>query len=253
MMKKCISVFIAALLLAIAFYPVNAAGITYSNGSTGEMVVRIQIRLAELGYLNYKATGAYRSMTVEAVKAFQQRCCDVGNNVQIDGAIGDQTMQLLFAKNAPRAKIPDSVHIAIGPIHETLEITGDIMAWNDVKAQLTVGEIYKATDCNTGRNFSLIFSGGVNHAEMELASSEELDEFMKICGDEFNYYKRPVLIEIGGRQIAASIQCYPHGSETIADNGMNGHICVFFKDSLSHVGQLPDVEHNANVYAASGQ
>lgn len=253
-MKRTISASLVVLLLVIALYPAFAASdVNYSNGSTGEMVVRIQIRLADLGYLNYKATGAYRSMTVEAVKAFQQRCCDIGNNVQIDGVIGAQTMELLFASNAPRAKIPDSVHIPIGPTHDTLEVTGEIMSWDDVKGILKTGNVYKVVDCNTGRSFSLAFAGGDNHAEMELASSNELDEFMKICGGEFNYYKRPIIVEIGGKKVAASIQCYPHGAETIADNSMDGHICVFFKDSLSHIGMLPDVEHNANVYAAAGQ
>ncbi len=253
-MKRIISIFIAVMLLAIAFSPALAVNDTaYSNGSTGEAVVRIQIRLAELGYLNYKATGAYRSMTVEAVKAFQQRCCDVGNSVQIDGVIGAETMNLLFSVNAPRAKIPDSVHIAIGPTHETLEVKGELLEWNAVKDKLSVGRSYEVTDCNTGESVLLAFYGGENHAEMELASSEELAEFMKICGSDFNYYKRPVIVKLDGKNIAASLQCYPHGSENISDNGMDGHICVFFKDSLSHVGQLPDVEHNANVYAAAGQ
>ena len=31
---------------------------------------------------------------------------------------------------------------------------------------------------------------------------------------------------------------------------MEGHVCLFFEGSLSHVGSLPDVEHNANVFAA---
>ena len=88
-MKKTIALLACVMVLAAALLPAKASsGELYSSGSTGEMVVRIQLRLAELGYLDYKPTGAYRSLTVEAVKAFQQRCCDVGNPTGIDGVMG---------------------------------------------------------------------------------------------------------------------------------------------------------------------
>lgn len=88
---------------------------------------------------------------------------------------------------------------------------------------------------------------------MELTSIGDLDTFMQVCGDEFNFYKRPIVVKIGDKLVAASMQCYPHGSESVADNGMDGHICVFFFGSLSHVGNLPDLEHNANIYKAAGR
>lgn len=253
-MKKYLSFALCIILFAASFAPVSAeTNGVYSNGATGETVVRIQLRLAELGYLFYKPTGAYRSMTVDAVKAFQQRCCDVGLSVAIDGVMGSETMRKLFSNDAPRAKIPDSVHIPIGPTSETLSVKGEMIDWNTVKSQLVNRASYEVTDCNTGKTFELTFSGGENHAEMELTSQEWLEAFMKICGGEFNCYKRPVVIRIGERNVAASIQCYPHGSESLTENGMAGHICVFFKGSLSHVGSLPDVEHEANVKAAGQQ
>lgn len=250
-LKRLISFALCVILLTAAFVPASAANEgVYSNGATGETVVRIQLRLAELGYLFYKPTGAYRSMTVEAVKAFQQRCCDVGLSVAVDGVMGYETMRKLFSNDAPRAKIPDSVHIAIGPTSEKLSVKGETVEWNAVKPLLTIGESYEVTDCNTGKVFELTFSGGENHAEMELTSQDWLEEFMKICGGEFNCYKRPVVVKIGDKNIAASIQCYPHGSESLTENGMTGHICVFFSGSLSHVGNLHDVEHEANIKAA---
>lgn len=253
-MKRTIALLACVLIFAAALLPAKASsGELYSSGSTGEMVVRIQLRLAELGYLDYKPTGAYRSLTVEAVKAFQQRCCDVGNTTGIDGVMGPETMKLLFANNAPRAIIADSVHMAIGPTAENLAVTGEAVDWSEIKAQLTAGTAYSATDCNTGESFTLTYSGGENHAEMELTDVEDIDTFLHVCGEEFNFYKRPIVVKIGDKLIAASMQCYPHGSESVAGNGMEGHICVFFLGSLSHVGSLPDIEHNANVYKAAGR
>ena len=106
---------------------------------------------------------------------------------------------------------------------------------------------------NTGKEFKLVFTGGENHAEAELASESELEAFNYICGSEYNFLKRPVVVMFGETAVAASIQCYPHGSDSVADNGMEGHVCLFFEGSLSHVGSLPDVEHNANVFAAAGR
>jgi peptidoglycan hydrolase-like protein with peptidoglycan-binding domain len=45
--------------------------VTLSDGSTGEAVVRLQKRLAELGYYSGKADGGYGPMMVQAVKAAQ--------------------------------------------------------------------------------------------------------------------------------------------------------------------------------------
>lgn len=50
--------------------PQASAFTLISYGSTGEMVVRIQLRLRELGYFDYKPTGNFQSMTVEATKKF---------------------------------------------------------------------------------------------------------------------------------------------------------------------------------------
>lgn len=68
----------------------QAANALISYGSTGEMVVRIQLRLRELGYFNYKPTGNFQSMTVEATKKFQQNQTDAaGFPIIADGTVGE--------------------------------------------------------------------------------------------------------------------------------------------------------------------
>lgn len=225
----------------------------YADGDFGESVVRIQLRLRELGYLCYRPTGVYRAMTVKAAEEFQKRCSAYGINIAVDGKMGPESMQKLFSREAPRVRIPDSVHMPRGPIADRLKVFGTAMDWSDVKQIMRVGITYAVTDCNTGSVFYLIYSGGENHAEMELADEDQKAVFDSICGGEYNYLKRPVVVEVNGNQIAASIQCWPHGDYEKANNGMEGHVCVFFEGSLSHVGNLPDVEHNANIYQASGR
>lgn len=247
------AVFTAAAFIAPA-YSVNGSTI-YDNTSTGEMVVRIQIRLRELGYLNFKPTGSYRSMTVAAAKAFQVNYRDSGGyDMMVDGKIGPQSLELLFRYDAKRVSL-SGISIPAGPKTgaDSVVVTGNPVSWQDVKQMLKEGAPYTITDCYTGNTFSMLFCGGANHAEMEPADTEAAAAFKTICGTEFNYLKRPVVIEIDGIKIAASIQCWPHGSDTVGENDMAGHVCLFFDGSSSHVGSMPDIEHNENIKIASGQ
>ena len=224
------------------------------KNATGSLVVRVQLRLRELGYLNFKPTGSYKSMTVSAVKDFQVNYRDSGYEMQVDGRTGQQSLDLMFRLDAKRSSL-SGVSIPAGPKHgsSTMVKTGSLAPWSQVKSMLITGRTYDLIDCLTGDTFTLAFTGGTNHAEMEPANEEALAAFKGICGREYNYLKRPVVINIDGQDIAASIQCWPHGEQQIAANGVDGHICLFFDGSLSDVGSLPDVEHTENVYKAAGQ
>lgn len=253
-MKRLLALLILlACAAAACIAPAYATnGTIYDNTSTGPMVVRIQIRLRELGYLNFKPTGSYRSMTVAAAKAFQVNYRDNGGyEMMVDGKIGPQSLELLFRYDAKRVSL-GGVSIPSGPRADSVSITGSMTSWEAVKSMMSVGQIYTVTDCYTGKKFELVFAGGENHAEMEPADEEAVQSFSEICGSGYNYLKRPVVIAVGSQFIAASIQCWPHGSDTVGENGMEGHVCLFFDGSSSHVGNMPDVEHNENIKIASG-
>lgn len=224
-----------------------------SYNSTGEMVVRIQLRLRELGYFNYKPTGNFQSMTVEATKKFQQKQTDDnGSPIIADGTVGEQTLNILFEHNAMRADI--DIWIPIGKsLSGSPSVTGELVDWSEVKSLLTEGKSYIVHDYNTGAVWNMTFTGGDNHAEMECTSADDTALYRKAFGDTFNYSKRPVVIEIEGRLVAASLQGYPHGEDKVSNNDMAGHACMFFNGSLSDVGNWPDVEHQTLIYKAAGR
>ena len=101
-----------------------------------ETVVRIQIRLRELGYLWFKPTGVYRAMTVKAVEEFQTRCVAYGERLGVDGRMGEQSMLELFAPSAPKFRIPDSVHLPRGPIADTLKVKGEVQKLERRKTEI---------------------------------------------------------------------------------------------------------------------
>ena len=95
--------------------------------------------------------------------------------------------------------------------------------------------------------------GGEGHAEVECRTAEDTAIYLEAFGGEFNYSKRPVIVTIGANSVAASLQGQPHGEDTVAANDMDGHACLYFSSSTSHVASLPDVEHQAQVYKAAGR
>lgn len=221
--------------------------------STGETVVRIQLRLRELGYFNYKPTGNFGTMTVEATKRFQQKQTDAnGQAIMADGTVGAQSLAILFERAAVRSDIIASIPFGAA-LSGTPSVTGELVEWSEVKTLLSAGSSYLVTDYNTGTQWRMTFTGGENHAEVECASAEDTAAYKETFGGEFNYSKRPVVVDIGGRLVAASLQGYPHGEDSVSSNDMAGHACLFFSGSLSHVGGFPDVEHQTQVYKAAGR
>lgn len=65
------------------------------NGDDGDEVARLQQRLIDLGYLDAKATGKFRSATEGAVKNFQKQ-----NGLDVTGVADLDTQQRLFGESA---------------------------------------------------------------------------------------------------------------------------------------------------------
>lgn len=229
------------------------SGELISYGITGETVVRIQLRLRELGYFNYKPTGSFQNMTVEATKRFQQKQVDSqGQPIMSDGTVGAQSMGLLFSHRVQRADI--AAKIPIGKqLSGQATLTGELIEWSAVKDLLVAGSGYTITDYNTGVTFMMVYTGGEGHAEVECRTAEDTAVYLETFGGEYNYSKRPVIVAIGSNNVAASLQGQPHGEDTVAGNDMEGHACLYFSSSTSHVASLPDVEHQAQVYKAAGR
>lgn len=238
---------------ASASPPPSGASQLIKYKDIGETVTRIQMRLRELGYFAFKPTGNFQTMSVDATIKFQQRQLDEnGLPIMADGSVGAQSMAILFSPNAVRAEIVAG--IPVGPsLQGTPAAVGELVDWSVVKTLLFAGQSYTVTDFNTGRQFRLTFTGGENHAEMEAASATDIAALKEVFGGQFSFFKRPAVIAVGDKLIAASLQGYPHGEDTVSGNDMDGHLCMYFSGSISHVSNLPDAEHAAQVYKAAGR
>ena len=225
------------LLLACAMLTFAGAGEAddlMQQGAKGEEVVRVQTRLFDLGFYTYKPTGSYQTVTKNAVMAYQ-----AASGIMNDGTIGSETMRTLFSRGAKRvdfhAEIPLSF-TAQGAITQK----GNAMPWDELKGKLTEGAAYTVRNAATGEDAKLVFVSGENHAECTLPAAGERQRSETMLkawlGASNSFYKCAILLELDGQWIAASMQW----------DG-EAHICLYVTGSRSHVQNLPDAEHDANV------
>ena len=210
---------------------------TVSLGTKGQLVVRIQQRLADLGYYAYKPTGSYQAVTRRAALAYEQAA-----GARQDGRLTPEEQDELFSDSATRAPFAASIALSFTAQSGYFQTTGELWDWSEVKTELVAGETYTVTNCATGESCKMIFQDGQNHAHMTPAVSYIDGQLLKKwLGESNSYYKIAVVVEIGEKRVAASLQ-YDHAT---------AH--VYFQGSVSHVLGMVDKEHDSLVQRAAGR
>lgn len=241
-MKRVLPFFlIFALLLAL---PCAADAEVLGSSSSGVAVYRLQQRLFELDYFNFKATASYGSMTRNAVMKFQEF-----NGLAADGVAGDSTQEALFSESPKR--MPILGNIPFGLTEGSGATGGTADRWSEVDGFFPVGATATVTDLITGKSFSVERVGGKNHATVMPATLTDEEAYLYIFGGTPNWSKRAALVLVDGRRIAASIVGAPRGTEPWSTVGLGGTVDVYFKGSTADFGGLTDAEHEANIKKAT--
>lgn len=218
--------------------------------SQGTDVVRMQMRLRDLGYISYRATGMYYGMTQAAVQDFQKN-----NELDPDGRCGELTYDKMFETNLVRRPKSPDVRITSGPplIGNPTEY-GKLADWfEEVDGAFPVGATATVVDFNSGTTFKMKRTGGTNHAEVEPINGDEYKKYIKSFGEEPNWEKRSVLVKVGGKTYAASLFGNQMGDDNVPDNVMAGHTCLYFWGSKSHALGFMDKEHQIMILTAAGE
>ena len=210
---------------------------TIALGSKGELVVRVQQRLMDLGFYAYKPTGSYQAVTRRAVLAYERAA-----GVRQDGRLTPEEQDGLFSAWASRAPFAASVPLSFTAQSSYFQVTGELWEWAEVKKELAAGENYNLTNCATGESCRMVFQDGENHAHMTPANPMTDGQMLKKwLGESNSYYKIAVAVEIGQKRVAASLQY---------DNA-TAH--VYFQGSTSHVLGMADIEHDGLIRRAAGR
>lgn len=134
---------------------------------------------------------------------------------------------------------------------------GDIYTWENAMRLWTTGTIGQVRDLETGKTFNVKYYGGSNHSDVVPVTKADTEIIQSIYGSWSWSKKRPMVLnfEKGGvkYQMAVSLTGMPHSTTDIYDNGMNGHLDMYFYNSLGHSNEVIDQVHQSNVLKANGQ
>ncbi len=204
-------------------------------GDEGDDVVMLQERLKDLGYYQYKTVNNYDVMTMNGVLAFQKN-----NNLPETGELDQSTHDILFSTKAKR----------MPPTIASLR-KGELLIWEEVQERLSLDEVFKAYDVETGIAIYMKRTGGENHAYVEPITTKDTVAFKKAIGNEWCETYRAMVVRVDGQYIAASITCSPEGDSTIEDNDMDGYVRLYFVGSTTDDGEA-DEDHQAMIKKAAG-
>lgn len=238
-MKRTLLVLLAVLCLCVGATVLaeEKERETVNLGTKGQLVVRIQQRLMDLGYYTYKPTGSYQAVTQKAVLAYERAA-----GARQDGRLTPEEQDELFATGATRAPYSASIALSFTAQTTPFQVTGELWDWIEVKGALAAGETYTVTNCATGESCDMVYQGGENHAHMTPAAFYTNGQMLtKWLGESNSYYKIAVVVDIGEKRVAASMQF---------DN-TTAH--VYFQGSTSGVLGMADVEHDSLIKRAAGR
>ncbi|NLS44160.1 MAG: LysM peptidoglycan-binding domain-containing protein [Firmicutes bacterium] len=285
---SCKMIVVFSLIIICVFSPVVMGyRATLKKGMKGKDVEGLQDALISLGFLEGSSDGLFGNKTLNAVKAFQRTY-----SLHVDGVVGADTWDLLDAEIARTKmkaytvckgdtlydlgrrfdvgvndlasvnNISDPALIKVGqelliPAPGTMVSRGrtgvcEALPWNTVNSIFKVGNIATITDVRTGLSFRVRRRGGSLHADVEPYTKEDTAIMRRILGGSWNWNRRAIRVNIGGRRIAASMNGMPHGGQSIGNNNFNGHFCLHFTGSRLHCSGKPCPEHQKCVREAAG-
>jgi hypothetical protein len=147
--------------------------------------------------------------------------------------------------------------------------------WKQANAVFKIGSKVVVEDVYTGKTFTIVRTMGSNHADCEAATKADADIIKSIWGG-YSWNIRPVIINVNGRRLAASMSAMPHAGidsapafaevdnrsvgygrgqnlDVVKGNSMDGHFDVHFLNSTRHKDGQVDSRHQAAIKVAGSK
>ncbi len=121
---------------------------------------------------------------------------------------------------------------------------------SDIQQIFARGVKATVTDVETGISWTVIRSGGSNHADVQPLTAADTANMKKAYGGTWSWNRRAIWVTVGGNTYAASMNGMPHGTGSITTNNFDGHHCIHFLNSRTHTGNRLDSAHQSAVKKA---
>jgi len=156
--------------------------------------------------------------------------------------------------------------------------------WTEAQYVFPLGAIATVEDFETGICYNVKRTYGLGHADVEPLTAQDTkimqgiwEKYEVLWDGSVNYWaRRPVIIHIGGRKLAASasgmfhagVDSVPNGGyaywrsggygpgtnfDSIKGNGADGHSDIHFLNSVRHKDGQVDEQHQAMIRLAAGK
>lgn len=158
-------------------------------------------------------------------------------------------------QNLLLAVTPDSIlWEPLAPYGERLaaQSFGELLAWPEANALFPIGSEAAVRDVETRLAFRVYRHRGSAHFDVEPVTAQDTEILRQIYGGDWSWKRRAVVLTVGGRQIAASMNGMPHGWGDIFNNNFRGHFCIHVDQSRVHTTWRPDEGHQLMVRKAAG-
>ena len=109
----------------------------------------------------------------------------------------------------------------------------ELIDWSEARRLIPMRRDMRVTDVRTGISFNLRAFALSGHADVETPTQADTDAILRTRGGVWAWAPRPVWVTIGERTFAAALNGMPHDVSTIRDNGMNGHLCLHFNNTVT--------------------
>jgi len=254
----------------------SPAGGILKKGSRSEEVTKLQQNLQKLGFFNAEPTGYFGEITRLAVINFQK-----SNSLVPDGVAGAKTLSLIEeAVNNPQitAQMADLAEVqssnAIFAAEDTAKGEIQLIPWfGEAENIYSIGSVATVIDVYTGLSMQVKRTYGYNHADVETLTAEDTEILRTIAGGEWNWTRRPVIVEINGYRIAGSMTAMPHAGrddmpanayvdgrsggygyganlDAVKGNGMDGQFDIHFYGSKTHSSNRVNEAHQNAIQIA---
>ncbi len=127
----------------------------------------------------------------------------------------------------------------------------ELAPWSEVNALFPNGAEARVTDVRSGIAFRVRRIQGTYHADCEPVGFEDTAAVKLAYGGAWSWDRHPLVVEVGGRRLAASMNGYPHGTGHPSRNGFPGHFCIHFYGSRTHGSRVVDPDHQAAIRFAA--
>jgi len=267
--KMKIAVLVAALAFSTSvFQPAGFAytGALLKQGIQSPDVAELQRDLKQLGYFSVDITGYFGSVTKSSVANFQK-----ANGLTADGIAGAQTIGKITGLLGVDKPISRG---GVSRADASATKNAQKLPWfDDVKSIYARGDVATVIDVQTGLKMQVKRTYGGNHADVETLTKEDTAILKKAAGGSWNWTRRPVIVEIDGYRIAASMTAMPHAGrddkpevvvvnnrsggfgtgqnlDAVKGNGMDGHFDIHFLNSRTHSTNKVDSKHQNAIQKA---